>query len=199
VTRFSTGKALLWALLALPALPILYRAAAEADLWWEDLLHPTGEWSARLIVLALMLTPLSMLLPGRRWVQWLVRHRRAFGVAAFAYAALHLAVYVVAMEELRAMLAEIGAPSIWTAWLAFLFLVPVAITSNDAAMRRLKAGWKRIQRLAYPAAILTLAHWLLVHDGLSEALLTFSPLIALQTFRLARVAGPRFFTPRRMT
>jgi sulfoxide reductase heme-binding subunit YedZ len=63
-------------------------------------------------------------------------------------------------------------------------------------MRALKAGWKRIQRLAYPAGILTLAHWVLVHDGLTEALLNFSPLIALQLYRLARLAGSRFITPR---
>jgi methionine sulfoxide reductase heme-binding subunit len=199
VPRIPLSKALLWALLSVPALPILYRAATDADLWWEDLLHPTGEWSARLIIFALMLTPLSMLLPRAGWVRWLVRHRRAFGVAAFAYAALHLAVYLVAMGNVRDMLAEIGAPAIWTAWLAFLFLVPVALTSNDSAMRRLKAGWKRLQRLAYPAAILTLAHWALVHDGLTGALLNFAPLIALQLFRLARLAQLRFPTQRSMT
>ena len=26
-------------------------------------------------------------------------------------------------------------------------------------------NWKRVQRLAYPAAVLTLIHWVLVHDG----------------------------------
>jgi methionine sulfoxide reductase heme-binding subunit len=199
VTGSRSPKYLLWALLALPALPILYRAATEAGLWWEDLLHPTGLWSARLIVFALALTPLSMLLPKARWVRWLVRHRRAFGVAGFAYAALHLAVYVTAMGTIGDILAETGAPSIWTAWLAFLCLVPVALTSNDAAMRALRVGWKRLQRLAYPAAILTLAHWMLVHDGIRDALLTFAPLIALEIYRLARLGGPRFSIQRRMT
>jgi sulfoxide reductase heme-binding subunit YedZ len=193
------GKALLWALLALPAAPILYRALTEADIWWEDLLHPTGEWSARLLVAALMLTPLSTLLPKAGWVRWLVRHRRAFGVAAFAYAALHLLFYVLAMRTLSDMLAELGAPGIWTGWLAFACFVPLALTSNDRAMRALKAGWKRIQRLAYPAAILTLAHWVLVHDGIRGALLTFAPLIALQVYRLGRLAAPMLFTQRRTT
>ncbi|HEY0112767.1 MAG TPA: ferric reductase-like transmembrane domain-containing protein [Allosphingosinicella sp.] len=197
--RIGPGKALLWALLALPALPILRRTLTEPDLWWEDLLQPTGEWSARLIIFALMLTPLSMLLPRRRWVQWLMRHRRAFGVAAFGYSLLHLLFYVIAMETVRDMVAELDAPAIWTAWLAFLCLVPMALTSNDASMRALKAGWKRIQRLAYPAAFLTLAHWALVHDGLTEALLNFAPLIALQLYRLARLSRPLFHTPRRIT
>jgi hypothetical protein len=63
-----------------------------------DLLHSSGEWSARLIILALMLTPLSILVRGRAWVQWLVRRRRAFGVAGFGYALLHLLFYLLDME-----------------------------------------------------------------------------------------------------
>ena len=187
--RVAPAKALLWALLAVPALPVLHRWLTEPDLWLEDLLHPTGLWSARLLIVALMLTPLAMLFPRARAVKWLVRHRRAFGVAAFAYAALHLLVYVLAMETVRAMLDEVGATGIWTGWLAFLCLVPLALTSNDAAMRTLRRTWKRLQRLAYPAALLTLLHWLFVHDGFTEALLHFAPLVALQIYRLARLAG----------
>ena len=189
MVRFSPAKALLWALLALPALPVLHRWLTEPDLWLEDLLAPTGLWSARLLIAALMLTPLAMLFPRSQAVKWLVRHRRAFGVAAFAYAALHLLVYVLAMETVRAMLAEIGATGIWTGWLAFFCFVPLALTSNDASMRALRGGWKRLQRLAYPAAVLTLLHWLFVHDGFTEALLHFAPLAALQLYRLARFAG----------
>ena len=194
MSRFSPAKALLWVLLALPALPVLHRWLTDPDLWLEDLLHPTGLWSARLLIVALMLTPLAMLFPRAGAVKWLVRHRRAFGVAAFAYAALHLLVYVVAMETVRAMLAEIGATGIWTGWLAFFCFVPLALTSNDASMRALKAAWKRLQRLAYPAAVLTLVHWLFVHDGFTEALLHFAPLIALQLYRLAR--GARRHSPK---
>jgi sulfoxide reductase heme-binding subunit YedZ len=197
--RAAPSKALLWALLCAPALPILYRVIAEADLWWEDLLHPTGEWSARFLILALMLTPLSLLFPRSRPVRWLVRHRRAFGVAAFAYAALHVLFYVLAMGNVADMLAELGALGIWTGWLAFLCFVPMALTSNDAAMRLLKRGWKRVQRLAYPAAVLTLVHWIAVHDGFTAALLTFAPLIALQIYRLARLARAKHFTQRRST
>ena len=189
MSRFPPAKALLWAVLALPAVPVLYDWLTDPDLWLEDLLQPTGEWSARLMIVALMLTPLAMLFPRFHPVRWLVRHRRAFGVAAFAYAALHLLVYVLAMETVRAMLAEIGATGIWTGWLAFFCFVPLALTSNDASMRALRAGWKRVQRLAYPAAVLTLLHWLFVHDGFAEALLHFAPLAALQLYRLARLAG----------
>ena len=191
MSRVSAGKSVLWAVLAVPAALALYRYATVPGLWPGNLLHPTGEWSARMIIIALMLTPLAQLLPESRAVRWLVRHRRAFGVAGFAYAVLHLTFYVLDMETVAAILAEIGAPGIWTGWLTLLCLVPPAAASSDAAMRLLRRNWKYIQRLVYPAAILTLAHWVLVHDGKVSALVHFAPLILLQALRLARP----FFRP----
>ena len=108
----------------MPALIAVYRFATVPAIWPGDLLHPTGEWSARFIIVALMLTPLAQLFPSSRAVRWLVRHRRAFGVAGFAYAMLHLVFYVLDMETVAAILAEIGAPAICD-WLA-CFAVPGA-------------------------------------------------------------------------
>ncbi len=187
--RISAGKAILWTALAGPALVVATRYAVD-DIWLGDLIQSTGAWSARMIIVALMLTPLGQLLPASHVIKWLIRHRRAFGVAAFGYAMLHLIFYVLDMESVAAMLAELGAPGIWTGWLALLFMVPLALTSNDAAMRLLRRNWKRIQRLAYPAAVLTLAHWVLVHDGFASALVHFAPLILLQTLRLGRMFTP---------
>jgi sulfoxide reductase heme-binding subunit YedZ len=182
----AAGKGALWSVLAVPAAFAFYRFATEPGIWPGDLLHTTGEWSARFIIFALALTPLAQLLPESRTVKWLVRHRRAFGVSAFAYAVLHLVFYVLDMETVAAMVAEIGAPAIWTGWLALLCLSPPALASSDAAMRSLRKNWKRVQRLAYPAAVLTLIHWVLVHDGKISALVHFTPLILLQALRLAR-------------
>lgn len=195
MTGVRVTKYLLWALLAVPAAILLTRWATDPDPWLPDLLRPTGEWSARLIIAALMITPLSMLLPGRAWVKWLLRRRRAVGLAAFFYALLHLLLYVLDMESARNILAEIGSPGIWTGWAALLCLLPMALTSNDAAMRALKAGWKRLQRLAYPAALLTLAHWILVHDGRERALISFAPLAALELYRIIRLGLRRNPTP----
>jgi len=187
MTRISAAKMMLWAALAAPAALELYRFATVPDIWSGDLLRPTGEWSARLIIVALMLTPLGHIFPASSAVNWLIRHRRAFGVAAFGYALLHLIFYVHDMATVAAMLAELGAPAIWTGWLAMLCLAVPALTSSDAAMRLLRRGWKRAQRLAYPAALLTLVHWVLVHDGMTTALVHFAPLLLLQALRLARL------------
>lgn len=182
--RFA--KLAFWSLLAVPAAVILTEHWTSPDAWPGDMLRPTGEWSARLIIVALALTPLAQLLPGNSAVRWLLRHRRAIGVAAFAYSLLHLVFYVLDMETVANMLAEIGAPAIWTGWLAFLCLLVPALISNDAAMRSLGKAWKRLQRLAYPAAVLALVHWVLIHDGRTAAILHFAPLALLQALRLAR-------------
>jgi len=196
MNSLPASKMILWAVLAVPAAWSVLRYATVPELWPGDLLISTGEWSARMIIVALMLTPLGALFPASGAVKWLIRHRRAFGVAAFGYAMLHLLFYVLDMGHVAAMLAEIGAPGIWTGWLALLCLVPPALASSDAAMRLLRRGWKRVQRLAYPAAILTLLHWVLVHDGMTTALVHFAPLLCLQALRLARLFN-RNFTQRK--
>lgn len=185
--RTVREKLLLWSLLALPATVSLAQYLLTPDAWPGDMLHPTGEWSARFIILALSVTPLSVLWPHNRLVKFLRKHRRALGVAAFGYSLLHLLFYLLDMKTVAAMLAEVGAPAIWTGWLALALLLPLGLTSNDAAVRALKSGWKRLQRLAYPAALLTLVHWALVHDGLIPALIHFAPLALLQGWRVARI------------
>ncbi len=169
---------LFWGVLALPGLVLLYGWSTGAILTM-DMLHPTGETSARLMIAAMLIGPLAGLLGPRRWLLWLLARRRALGVAAFGYAAAHLAFYGIDMGSLQAVLGELPIASIWTGWLALALMLPMAVTSNQAAMKRLRAGWKRVQQLAYPAAVLTLLHWWLIHDGAIAALVHFAPLALL--------------------
>ncbi|MDP8913033.1 MAG: ferric reductase-like transmembrane domain-containing protein [Pseudomonadota bacterium] len=181
------SRLFLWGLLAIPAILMVRTYFTAPDIWPGDLLHPSGEWSARFIIFALMLTPLSMIFRGRPWIQWLIRRRRAFGVAGFFYALLHLLFYLLDMETARNVLAEIGTLGIWTGWAAFFLFLPLALTSNDLSMRALKGRWKRVQRLVYPAAILPLVHWMFVHDNVMAAFLNFAPLAALELWRAAHL------------
>ena len=179
------NRLFLWTLLSLPAFLMLI-GYARGQVGAMELLHPSGEFSARLMIVAMMIGPLVALLGPKPWLNWLVKRRRYFGVAAFGYALLHLVFYVIDMETLADMLAEIGALGIWTGWLAMLLFVPLALTSNNGAMRALKAGWKKLQRLVYPTAILVLVHWIFVHNNLGPALVHFIPLtllIAVRAFR----------------
>lgn len=182
-------KQVFWLLLAIPALFMLLRFYS-GDVLAMDMLHPTGEWSARLMIIAMMLSPLVSLLGPKPWLGWLVQRRRALGVAAFAYAVLHLIFYVIDMGNLDDMLAEFWALGIWTGWAAMLLFVPLAMTSNDASMRRLKAGWKRLQRLVYPAAVLVLVHWIFIHNNLGPALVHSIPLALLVAARF--FLSPKF-------
>ena len=179
-----------WAALAAPAVFYLMRASGMAAADFEDILLPSGEMSARLLFLALAITPLATLLPNSGAIKWLRHQRRAIGLAAFSYGALHLVFYLVAMGTFDAVLEEIGATGIWTGWLALALLVPLALTSSNSAMRTLGRNWKRVQRLAYPAAVLTLAHWLTIHDGFIVALAHFVPLMILELVRIFRRRAP---------
>ena len=180
---------LFWIVLAAPALLVAGPLAGpDADL--DALTARSGEWAARLLVLVLALTPLQRLLPGSGAVAWLIRHRRAIGVAAFGHALLHLGIYLAAMGALAPIAAEALAPAMVTGWLALLLMLPLALTSNALALRRLGGRtWRRLHRLAYPAALLTLVHWLLIHDSVLAAWLTAAPLIVLQVLRIAGVSG----------
>lgn len=176
----------IWALLALPGAAMVFawlRGVAGPG----DLLHASGETSARLMIVAMAIAPLIALLGNRGWLRWMLARRRWFGVAAFGYAALHLLFYLIDMASLADILAEIAAPGIWTAWAAMAVLTVIAAASNDAAMRCLLALWKPVQRLAYPAAVLTLAHWILVHNNAAAALVHFVP--------LALIVAARAFLP----
>lgn len=175
-------KSTFWLLLAIPAL-LMLRRYASGDMIAMDMLHPTGEWAARLMIFAMVLSPLVSLLGPKPWLNWLVQRRRALGVAAFAYSVLHLIFYVIDMGNLDDILAEFWALGIWTGWAAMLLFVPLAVTSNDASMRKLKAGWKQLQRLVYPAAVLVLVHWIFIHNNLVPALVHFVPLALLVAAR----------------
>ena len=179
------NKPLLWVVLAIPAaamLPAFWTGATDA----ADLLHPSGEFSERLMIVSMMIAPLIAVIGPRGWLCWLLARRRALGVAAFGYAVLHLVLYVVDMGVIDDLLAEAGAPGIWTGWAAFALMIPLALTSNEASVRALRAGWKRLQRLAYPAALLTLAHWVLIHNNAVAALVHFAPLMLLLILRAVR-------------
>jgi methionine sulfoxide reductase heme-binding subunit len=183
------NKPLFWAVLAIPA-AFMMLGLSLGTASPDELLHPTGETSARLMIIAMMIAPLIAVIGPRRWLRWLLARRRALGVAAFAYALLHLVLYIVDMGLLADMLAEVTAPGIWTGWVAFALMIPLALTSNDASMRALKSGWKRLQRLVYPAALLTLLHWVFVHNNLVAALVHFAPLMLLLILRFVRSPRP---------
>ena len=189
MVQFLNSKLFFWGLLSVPALPVFWQLATQSagpggEPVAEILLHPTGETSARLMIAAMALSPLRSMFPGSNALRWLMNRRRYLGLAAFAYAAIHTILYLVDMASIRAILGEFFALGIWTGWLASLLLLPLALTSNDFAVRRLGWRWKALQRLIYAAAVLVLLHWIFVHNNLAPALVHFIPLCALEAYRV---------------
>ena len=181
--RFMDSPWLLWLLLALPGAVTIVRYASGATFYGE-VVHVTGELSARLLIATMAVTPLQLMFPGRGWVRWLLRRRRYLGVAAFGYAVLHTVVYLLRRGVLGDVLDEAAEPGLLTGWLALAIFVPLAITSNDWSVRRLRRLWKRLHRWVYAAAILTFAHWVLTAFDPVPGLIHLSVLAALEGYRL---------------
>lgn len=177
----------LWGLLTLP--PTLWIAQAMSSTnprIIHILVHPTGEWAARLLILTMMVSPLLLVFKGWRGPRWLRKNRRYFGVAAFGYAALHTVFYLIDKAALSTVLGELPRTYIWTGWVAFLVFVPLALTSMDYFVRLMGPWWKWLQRWTYGAAVLTLIHWASLHnwEEPAGALVHFAPLAALEAYRI---------------
>lgn len=184
LSRFSPYW--LWALLALPAAGMISPFFQEETRALRGVVHGSGEFAARFMIISMMATPLLLLTKGSGFARWLRANRRYFGVAAFGYAALHTLAYVLTRESLEQVLRQATAFDMATGWLAFFIFIPLAATSMDYAVRRLGTWWKPLQRWTYAAAVLTLLHWAALHNWGSwpPAAVHFAPLAALTLYRL---------------
>lgn len=159
--RFSGLKL---ATLMLALAPGLYLAAAYAlDALGAKpitaLLHGTGEWCIRFLLLSLAVTPL------RRIANWpkLINLRRMLGLTALSYAVIHLALYVVDQNFiLTKVVSEIALRFYLTiGFVALLGLVALGVTSTDAMIRRMGPAWNRLHRIVYAITALGLFHYFL--------------------------------------
>lgn len=130
-----------------------------------ELTHGTGEWALRLLLLSLAMTPLRLILKK----SWPIHFRRLIGLYAFFYACLHFSVYL--FLDLGSYWSQIGAdiikrPFITVGFTAWLLLIPLAVTSNQWMMRKLKKNWLKLHKLVYVIGILGVVHyyWLVKSD-----------------------------------
>ncbi|WP_225030268.1 protein-methionine-sulfoxide reductase heme-binding subunit MsrQ [Xinfangfangia pollutisoli] len=121
--------------------------------------HDLGQWALRFLLASLAVTPL-------RWLGLnLIRHRRALGLLAFSYAVLHLVAWLWLDMGLRLGQAAgdlVKRPYIIAGMLGLLAMLPLALTSTRAAIRRMGRNWQRLHRLAYAALVLGLLHFALL-------------------------------------
>lgn len=153
--------------------------------------HQTGQLAIILLLLSLACTPLRKL----TWVTWPARIRKALGLLAFFYAALHLGIYLFDQEfSLRLMLEDIlKRPFVTVGFTALVLLVPLALTSTPKSVKRLGfARWTRLHQLVYIAAGLGALHyWWGVKKDHTGPLIVVLILVGLFVLRLLPRLGKR--------
>jgi methionine sulfoxide reductase heme-binding subunit len=184
-TLKNTGKYATWAALAVPAIYILTRYLNDS-ISYGQVIHETGNWSVGLMSLALAVTPLRRVLPESLWPRWMMKHRRALGVASFAYAALHTLTYLQRKWGYGYIWKEGVEPDLLTGWIAFVIFLLLAITSNDKSVRVLRKNWQRLHRTVYVAAGLVFAHWILTAFDRQTAYICLVALCAVELLRFLK-------------
>ncbi|MGK0499950.1 MAG: sulfoxide reductase heme-binding subunit YedZ [Oceanicoccus sp.] len=179
-------KALLFIVLLLPAVWLGYQGVN--NLLGPDagkvLVLETGQWGLRFLLLTLAITPL------RQWFKWsrLVRYRRMLGLFTWFYASLHfmsVLTYLLGWS-LPVFIEEFAErPYMALGIIAWSLMVPLGLSSNRWAQRRLGRRWKTLHQLTYAIAILACAHFIwLVRSDFGEALFYSLILAVLLSSRL---------------
>jgi sulfoxide reductase heme-binding subunit YedZ len=142
----------------------------------DELQLQTGRWTLRFLAASLAITPLRRL---SGW-NWLIKYRRPLGLFAFFYVCLHVITLLYVQHRfvwLDICLDVVEHKYMVVGTLAFLALVPLAITSTKGWIRRLGKNWVKLHRLVYVAAFLGTVHylWAVKKDALD-------PLIYLAVF-----------------
>ncbi len=163
VLRSAYAKPVLHLFCLLPFVALLWAALSDAlgANPVEKLTHETGEWTLRFLLATLCLTPL------RQWtgqVAW-ARFRRILGLYTFFYVSCHFMIWLIADHSLvlGGMIEDIvERPYITLGFSALVFMIPLAITSNQAMVRSLGKKWKALHQLVYLVVLLGILHFLLL-------------------------------------
>ena len=146
----------------------------------EKLTHETGEWTLRLLLVTLCLSPLRQWTGTAGWV----RFRRILGLYSYFYCCFHFSIWVIADHTFNpaSMIEDIvKRPYITLGFSAFLLLLPLAVTSNQFMIRRLGKKWKSLHQLVYLVLVLGVLHfiWQVKADYLEAGIYAIIAMILL--------------------
>ena len=124
--------------------------------------HSFGERGLQVLVAVLAISPLRNLTGIN-----LIKFRRALGLIGFFYIFLHLLVWLfLDVGILSQIIADITKrPYIIIGMLAFVLMIPLAITSNNWMMRKLRRNWQHLHKLTYAVVLLGGVHYLMLVKG----------------------------------
>lgn len=125
----------------------------------ETLQLETGTWALRFLVATLAITP------ARRLTGWnrLIQYRRMVGLFAFFYAFAHVLTYLILDQSfaLDQMMADVfKRPFITMGFIAFVLMIPLALTSTKGWIRRLGRRWQSLHRLIYVSGVAAAVHYI---------------------------------------
>jgi sulfoxide reductase heme-binding subunit YedZ len=172
--RWSPEKVVAFTVAITPALWMAWLTAthnlgAEP---FKEIVHISGRWVVRLILLTLAITP------ARRLLNWgkLINARRTLGVAAACYAFFHFLLYIVDQNyDLLKVASEIALRFYLTiGFLALTGLIALGVTSTDAAVRRLGSKWGTLHKAVYVIGVLAV-----VHFALQKKLVIYEPTLMM--------------------
>ena len=152
----------------LPALVLGWRACRQ-DLGAnpiEYITHSTGDWTLRLLLITLTVTPMRSVLQ----LPQLIRFRRMLGLFAFFYGCLHFLTYVWLDKffDTKDILRDIGKrPFVTIGFASLMLMAPLAVTSTASWIRRLGGrSWQLLHRLIYFSGLAGVIHyyWLVKSD-----------------------------------
>jgi sulfoxide reductase heme-binding subunit YedZ len=183
---YLTNKVFVFSIAILPFLRLFYLAFNDKLTAHpiEFIEHSTGFWSLTILLVLLFLTPMRQIFKLNKQI----RLRRMLGLFVFFYAFLHVLTYLwldydFNYDEIAKDV--IKHPRILVGFVAFILLIPLAATSNNASMKRLGAGWVKLHSLVYLVAILAVMHfWMLVKRDIREPLIFAMVLFLLLAVRL---------------
>ena len=184
-------KPLLFLICLIPLARLIYLGFTE-DLGAnpiEFVTRSTGTWTLTGLMITLAVTPLRRLTGYNA----LIRYRRMLGVFTFFYASLHFTTYIWLDQffSLTAIFKDIyKRPFITVGFGAFVLLIPLAVTSTNAMMRRLGKRWQQLHRLVYLIGALGVLHYVwLVKKDLTQPLIYGAVLLVLLVARIPFVAS----------
>jgi sulfoxide reductase heme-binding subunit YedZ len=153
-----------------------------------DVIHYTGRWAVRLLLLSLAVTParFTFSLPK------LINARRTLGVSACCYAVAHFCLYIVDQKfKLATVASEIALRFYLTiGFVALIGLIALTATSTDAAIRRLGPRWTQLHRAAYVIGVIAILHFMIQKKlDIYEPVLMAGFLLWLLGYRLWRRFG----------
>jgi len=148
----------------------------------KSLEHEMGELGLQVLIAVLAISPLRRLTGIS-----LIKFRRALGLIGFFYVFLHLLVWLVLDVQIVDQIVKdiIKRPYITIGMAAFVFMIPLAITSNNWSLRRLGPKWRSLHKLTYPAVILGGVHFVwLVKGWQLEPLIYLAVILGLLALRV---------------